>query len=300
MITFQWSLVLQQSDLVTSRKGQGTRIVEWIVLLLIGITASSLGSLIGLGGGIIVVPALLYLATVPGFAHITPQVAVGTSLFTMIFTGLSSTLAYMKHKTVDYKSGLIFLIGSGPGSILGAWVTESLDLHSFNLFFGGFFILLVSVVLALKDNLKPLPFRKEKGVVRRFTDNTGQTFEFGFNLVAGIVISFIVGFISGIFGVGGGSLMVPTMILVFFFPPHVAVATSMFMIFPTSILSSITHITLGNVNWLLALALVPGAWIGANIGVYLNSKLKSKTIVLLLRTILVVVGIRLIYQGITG
>jgi uncharacterized membrane protein YfcA len=116
----------------------------------------------------------------------------------------------------------------------------------------------------------------------------------------GVIISFIVGFFSGIFGVGGGSLMVPTMILVFFFPPHVAVATSMFMILPTSILSSITHVTLGNVNWLYALALIPGAWIGAKVGVYLNQKLRSKTIVLLLRTILIIVGIRIIYEGIFG
>lgn len=273
--------------------------MEWFVLLIVGIAASSLGSLIGLGGGIIVVPALLYLTTLPGFVHITPQTAVGTSLFTMIFTGLSSTLAYVKHKTVDYKSGLIFLIGSGPGSILGAWVTEALDLHSFNLYFG-IFILFVSVVLMVKDKVKPLPFRKDKGIIRTFTDNTGKTFEFGFDPAVGIVVSLIVGFLSGIFGVGGGSLMVPTMILVFFFPPHVAVATSMFMILPTSILSSITHIALGNVNWLLALALVPGAWIGAKVGVYLNTKLKSKTIVLLLRTILVIVGIRLIYQGMIG
>ncbi len=273
--------------------------MEWIILVIIGLLASSLGSLIGLGGGIIVVPALLYLATLPAFGHISPQVAVGTSLFTMIFTGLSSTLAYMKHKTVDYKSGLIFLIGSGPGSIIGAWVTERLDLHSFNIFFG-LFIIFVSVVLLLKDKLKPIPYRKDKGIVRTFTDNNGKTYEYGFNPIIGVLVSFVVGFLSGIFGVGGGSLMVPTMIMVFFFPPHVATATSMFMILPTSILSSITHITLGNVNWLYALALVPGAWIGAKVGVYLNMKLKSKTIVLILRTILVVVGVRLMYQGITG
>lgn len=272
--------------------------MEWLILVLIGIAASSLGSLIGLGGGIIVVPALLYLGSLHGFPQITPQVAVGTSLFTMIFTGLSSTLAYVKHKTVDYKSGLLFLIGSGPGSILGAWVTEALNLHSFNLLFG-LFILFVSVVLLLRDKLKPLPYQKDRGIVRQFTDNTGQTFEYGFNPVAGMMIAFVVGFLSGIFGIGGGSLMVPTMILLFFFPPHVAVATSMFMILPTSVLSSITHIFLGNVNWYLALALIPGAWIGAKVGVYLNSKLKSKTIVLLLRTVLVIIGIRLVYQGIT-
>ncbi|MFB3170573.1 sulfite exporter TauE/SafE family protein [Neobacillus sp. 179-C4.2 HS] len=273
--------------------------MEWIVLVLIGIAGSSLGSLIGLGGGIVIVPSLLFLGSLSTFGYISPQTAVGTSLFTMIFTGLSSTLAYMKHKTVDYKSGLIFLIGSGPGSILGAWVTEILDLKSFNLFFG-IFIIFVSFVLLLKDKLKPIPYRKDKGIVRSFTDNTGKIFEYGFNPVMGVIISLIVGFLSGILGVGGGSLMVPTMILFFFFPPHVATATSMFMILPTSILSSITHITLGNVDWLLALALVPGAWIGARVGVYLNTRLKSKTIVLLLRTILIIVGIRLIYEGIMG
>jgi uncharacterized membrane protein YfcA len=172
-------------------------------------------------------------------------------------------------------------------------------LHSFNIFFG-VFIIFVSIVLLLKDKLKPIPYHKDKGIVRTFTDNGGNTFEYGFNPYIGILIAVIVGFLSGIFGVGGGSLMVPTMILVFFFPPHVAVATSMFMILPTSILSSITHVTLGNVNWLYALALVPGAWVGAKVGAHLNTKLKSKTIVLLLRTILVFVGIRLIYQGIVG
>ncbi|MBM7651947.1 sulfite exporter TauE/SafE family protein [Neobacillus cucumis] len=273
--------------------------MEWIILILIGIAASSLGSLIGMGGGIVVVPALLYLATLPTFSHLTPQVVVGTSLFTMIFTGLSSTLAYMKHKTVDYKSGFIFLIGSGPGSIVGAWVTEKLDLHSFNIYFG-VFILFISAVLVVKDKLKPIPFRKDKGIIRTYTDNSGTTFEYGYNPILGILIAFIVGFLSGIFGIGGGSLMVPTMILLFFFPPHVATATSMFMILPTSILSSITHISLGNVNWLYALALIPGAWIGARVGVYLNTRFKSKTIVLLIRTILIVVGVRLIYQGITG
>ncbi|MEH7481621.1 sulfite exporter TauE/SafE family protein [Neobacillus drentensis] len=273
--------------------------MEWIILVVIGLIASSLGSLIGLGGGIIIVPSLLYLSTLSAFGHITPQVAVGTSLFTMIFTGLSSTLAYMKHKTVDYKSGLIFLIGSGPGSILGAWVTEGLHMKTFNIFFG-LFIIFISIILLLKDKLKPIPYRKDRGIIRTFTDNAGKTFEYGYNPMIGVLIAFVVGFLSGVFGVGGGSLMVPTMILVFFFPPHVATATSMFMILPTSLLSSITHITLGNVDWLYALALIPGAWIGAKVGVILNTKLKSKTIVLILRTILVIVGIRLIYQGIFG
>jgi len=54
------------------------------------------------------------------------------------------------------------------------------------------------------------------------------------------------------------------------------------------------------VNWLYALALVPGAWIGAKVGVYLNTRFKSKTIVIIIRATLIIVGVRLIYQGITG
>lgn len=274
--------------------------MEWFVLVLIGLLASALGSLIGLGGGVIVVPALLSLGAFTGaFGEITPQVAVGTSLFTMIFTGLSSTLAYLKHKTVDYKSGLIFLIGSGPGGILGAWLNKELDLNSFNIYFG-FFMIFVSIVLMIKSRLKPLPYQPGKGINRTFTDPSGETYQYGFSPILGILISFAVGFLSGIFGVGGGSLMVPAMIVFFFFPPHVAVATSMFMIFPSSLLSSITHIGLGNVDWFIALALVPGAWIGAKIGVLLNSKLKSSTLVILLRLILIIVGVRMIYQGFWG
>lgn len=273
--------------------------MEWILIILLGVAASALGSLIGLGGGIIVVPALLYLGTLGIFPDITPQQIVGTSLFTMIFTGASSTAGYIKHKTVDYKSGLIFLIGSAPGGIFGAWMVKHLDVHTFNLYFG-MFVLFVSAVMVIQNRIKPLPYKKDSGFAMAYTDHSGKTFEYGFNPFLGMAISLVIGFISGIFGVGGGSLMVPAMILLFFFPPHVAVATSMFMIFLSSIISSAAHIALGNINWLYAAALVPGAWIGAQIGVHLNRRLQSKTIVLILRVILVIIGLRLIYEGIMG
>lgn len=81
-----------------------------LILLILGILAGIIGSLVGLGGGILIVPALTYLAEImPAFHLVTPQVAIGTSLFVIIFTGLSSSLSYMKYKLVDYKSGLIFL-----------------------------------------------------------------------------------------------------------------------------------------------------------------------------------------------
>ncbi|WP_077215432.1 sulfite exporter TauE/SafE family protein [Bacillus dakarensis] len=274
--------------------------MEWLILLMIGLAAGTIGALMGLGGGIIVVPALLYFSTYTNLlGEITPQVAVGTSLLIMIFTGLSSTLSYMKHKTVDYKSGMIFFIGSGPGGIVGAYVNKALDMTSFNIYFG-VFIIIISIVLMVRGKLKPVTLSVNGGVKRTFTDLHGETFQYGYQPVIAIIISFIVGFCSGIFGIGGGSLMVPAMILIFLFPPHVAVATSMFMIFLSAIVSSITHISLGNVNWMFALALVPGAWIGAKLGAFVNQKLGSATLVLLFRLFLLFIGIRLIYEGVTG
>lgn len=275
-------------------------IMEWIILVLIGLVASSIGSLIGLGGGIIIVPALLYIGTYTNLlGDIPPQIAVGTTSLILIVTGLSSTLAYLKHKTVDYKSGLIFFIGSAPGAIVGAWVNKALDVHSFNLYFG-IFMIFVGILLIVKNKLKPLKLNKDKGIVRTFTDPSGEIHQYGFSPLLGFVITFIVGFASGLFGIGGGSLMVPAMILIFMFPPHVAVATSMFLVFLSALVSSATHISLGNVNWWFALALVPGAWFGAKIGAYLNTKLKSNTLINILRAFFIIMGLRLIYQGIFG
>lgn len=272
--------------------------MEWVLLFLIGIAAGTLGSLVGLGGGIVVVPALIYLGTfIPHLGDITPQVAVGTSLIVVIFTGLSSTLAYMKYKTVDYKSGLLFFIGSGPGGIVGAFVNKTMDVQSFSLYFG-IFMIFISIILMVRGKIKPFKASEGKYHYKRsFMNDEGIESYYGFNPIISLPIAFIVGFISGLFGVGGGSLMVPAMILLFMFPPHIAVATSMFMIFLSAITSSIAHISLGNVNWLLTLVLVPGAWLGAMLGAKINTKLKGNTVINLLRIILIILGLRLIFQG---
>ncbi|MBO8176260.1 MAG: sulfite exporter TauE/SafE family protein [Bacillus sp. (in: Bacteria)] len=274
--------------------------MEAIVLIVCGLLAGALGALVGLGGGIIIVPALIYLGSyTPLLKPISPQVAVGTSLLIMIFTGLSSTLSYMKHKTVDYKSGWIFFLGSGPGAIVGAWVNQTLKMSTFNVYFGSFMIF-VALLLMFKNRLKPVQGLFNQTIKRTFMDGEGHTYEYGYHPLMGILISFIVGFCSGIFGIGGGSLMVPAMMLIFLFPPHVAIATSMFMIFLSALVSSTMHIWLGNVNWTYALFLIPGAWIGAKVGAWMNTKLKSDTLVSILRIILILIGLRLIYQGIVG
>lgn len=274
--------------------------MEWVILIIVGVFAGTLGSLVGLGGGIIVVPMLLSLGSyLPSFNDVSPQVAVGTSLLVVIFTGLSSTLTYMKFKKVDYKSGLIFFIGSGPGSIIGAYVNKLFNTSSFSIWFG-LFMIFVSILLMIKGKLPQLKQRQGKKVIRPYIGEDGNEYTYAYQPIPGVIISFVVGFISGIFGIGGGSLMVPAMILLFMFPPHIAVATSMFIIFLSSVISSITHIALGNINWLFAAALVPGAWIGGRVGAIISTKMQGKTIINLLRIVLIIAGFKLIYEGFFG
>jgi uncharacterized membrane protein YfcA len=267
--------------------------LEYVLLLFVGLLAGTIGSLVGLGGGIIIVPLLIGLGTISSLQSISPQLAVGTSIITVVFTGLSSTLTYMKHKRVDYKIGLILFAGSGPSSMIGSWANKFLKPNSFSLYFG-LFMIAVAVLLMVKNKWKPLPLSDKARVRSTFTTSEGESVTYGFQPLPAILISCTVGFISGLFGIGGGSLLVPAMILLFAFPPHVAVATSMFIVFLSAIVSSVTHIYLGNVDWLYALVLIPGAWFGGKLGAFINTRISGNAVVTVLRITLIIVGARMI------
>jgi uncharacterized protein len=275
-------------------------VVEYVLLVVIGLASGIVGALVGLGGGIILVPATLYIGVNLGMiGGITPQSVVGLSVIMMIFTGLSSTLAYMKMKTIDFRSGFIFFIGSVPGTLLGAFVNKGLDLPSFNLYFG-ILLIILSILLLVRNYLKPVNWFVNNGKQQTFTDKTGETFIYGYPVWFALLLTFFVGFSSGLFGIGGGSILVPAMILLFLFPPHVAVGTSMFMVLLSALVNSVTHISLGNVPWLYTIPVIPAAYIGAKIGARLNQRMKSETLVIALRIVLLLFGIRSIIDGILG
>jgi uncharacterized membrane protein YfcA len=275
-------------------------VVEYVLLVVIGLASGIVGALVGLGGGIILVPATLYIGVNLGMiGGITPQSVVGLSVIMMIFTGLSSTLAYMKMKTIDFRSGFIFFIGSVPGTLLGAFVNKGLDLPSFNLYFG-ILLIILSILLLVRNYLKPVNWFVNNGKQQTFTDKTGETFIYGYPIWFALLLTFFVGFSSGLFGIGGGSILVPAMILLFLFPPHVAVGTSMFMVLLSALVNSVTHISLGNVPWLYTIPVIPAAYIGAKIGARLNQRMKSETLVIALRIVLLLFGIRSIIDGILG
>lgn len=114
----------------------------YFILFTLGLIAAIIGSLIGLGGGVIIVPALLLFQEHFGaLSHITPQIAVGTSIVIIIFTATSSTLTYAKKRKVDVGSGLFFFLASGPGAMLGAYINQFFSealffkkLHSYSIY----------------------------------------------------------------------------------------------------------------------------------------------------------------------
>lgn len=272
--------------------------MEFVLLFIIAMCSGIVGALVGLGGGVILVPATLLVGVSLGFIpDITPQTVVGLSVIMMIFTGLASTISYMKSGTVDFKTGFIFFIGSVPGTMIGAYINKGLDLPSFNLYFG-ILLIILAIILLVRDYLKPVKWFVEHGTKRTYTDKDGQTFIYGYPIWFAFLLTFFVGMCSGLFGIGGGSMIVPAMLILFLFPPHVAVATSMFLVFLTSLVNSGSHIYLGNVPWLYTLPVIPGAYIGAKLGAKLNKKLNSKTLVVALRFVLLLLGIRSIVDAI--
>jgi uncharacterized membrane protein YfcA len=268
--------------------------MEWLLLVLLGLIAAVFGSIVGLGGGIIIVPALLLVSPALIGQQLDHATAAGISLSVLIVTALASTLSYKKRGIIDLRSGLLLFASSGPAAVAGAALTGKLNAGSFNLAFG-FFMLFMAVLLIVRDRMKP--FTKEWAIKRTITDSSGQLHSYSYGKLPMLAIGACVGLISGLFGIGGGSLFVPVMVLLFRFPPHVAAATSMFVIFLSSIVGSGMHAALSEVNWLLVLALAPGAWLGGVIGAAIAVRMSGKGLMWLLRATLLALAAKMIYDG---
>lgn len=266
----------------------------YIFLLLIGIVAAAFGSLVGLGGGIIIVPSLIFLEPILLHQGITTSIAVGTSLFVLIITALSSSLTYIKEKRVDFRTAWLFFITSGPGAILGALLTNTLNPNQFQLWFG-FLMLVIATMMVVKPYMKPININWKFQTT--YTDPQGVSSTYGYHFIPILVMGLMVGLVSGLFGIGGGSLFVPLMVLLFAFPAHVATATSMFVIFLSSITGSVTHIWAGDISWFSVMLLAPGAWIGGKLGAKLALRLSSEKLLWILRSTLLILAFRMIWEG---
>lgn len=268
-----------------------------IVLFLAGFLIGTLGTLIGAGGGFLLVPLLLF--THPGMS---PELVTAVSLVIVACNAVSGSIAYARSGRIDYKAGLLFAAATIPGSILGVYVTKYIPANAFNVLFG-IILLGLAVFLFLKKQQPAALTANANEAGKSFkhhtlTDKENVKYSYSYNQYTGIAISVAVGFLSPLLGIGGGIIHVPALVHWLRFPVYIATATSHFILAIMATVSVVVHAFQGNYNdpyilnmivW-LGLGVIPGAQIGA----LLSHKIKGDIIVKALAVCLALVGLRLL------
>jgi uncharacterized membrane protein YfcA len=256
-----------------------------ILLPLLGFLIGTVASMVGVGGGVFIVPLLTLLY------EFSPSEAVGTSLATIIFTSLASTANYSRQKRIYYKTGLVLALTTIPGAFLGAYLTSIIEERLLGLIFG-LFIFFVALRMIFKLSFS----RTKQSHTEKSAHSESSLFESRRKISLGVALSFFGGLSSGLLGIGGGSLLVPIMVLAMKMPMHTAVATSMFTMIFTSTSGVMQHFRQGNIVFEYVLPLVLGTIFGAQLGAYTSKKISSGNLRTIFGIVLVIVSIRMILK----
>jgi len=266
-----------------------------VELLALGVVVGGYGTLVGAGGGFLMVPALLLLFRFP---H---HLAVGTSLTAVCLNAAAGAFLYFRQGRIDLRSGVQFAAATVPGAVGGVYLLRLLSPRFFELVLGGLLAAL-GAFMALRpvsSGAGPARGFVEGGspagmVERELVDRQGCRFTYRFAWWRGIVLSLAVGLMSSLLGIGGGPLHVPGMVFLLGFPVHVAVATSLFVLAFSALVGSALYLLHGQVAVGPALLLGIGAIAGARVGAGLAGRLRSGPILRLLAAGLILIGVRLV------
>lgn len=246
--------------------------IEQLWLIPLGFVAGILGSIIGLGGGIIVVPVLTFF----GFS---PTLAASNSLFAAFSNAVGSTVSYSRQKRIDYSLGLKLGLLSIPGTVLGAYLSSDITPVIFKILFG---LVLISsaVYIFMRKNIET----KEKNLTKQM-------------IVFVISASFFAGIISSFFGIGGGIVFVPLMVVGIGMTMKNAAPTSQFILLFASLSGIITHSILGHPDFLQAGLLAAGAFVGGIIGARISLDIKERSLQILVSAIIIIAAIKLFFDS---
>jgi len=264
--------------------------MQYLWLIPLGVLIGACGTLIGAGGGFVLMPILLLV-----YPADSPALLTSISLAVVFFNAASGSWAYHRMRRIHYKSGWLFSAGTVPGAILGALTANYIPRRLFNAVFG-FLMLGASAYLFLYPDKK----RARKNAECDSSSGRGESYggneQFSYNRALGVVLSLGVGYVSSLLGVGGGIIHVPTLVNLFNFPVHIATATSHFILAITAFTGSIVHVASGTFTgglWrtvLLAIGVLPGAQLGAK----LSSRVPGNWIIRGLALALALVGLRIL------
>jgi len=258
-----------------------------LALALFGVIVGALGTLIGAGGGFLLMPLLVFLYPLDSASILT-----GISLSVVCANAISGSFAYARMRRIDYRSALIFAAAGLPGSILGAWATHFIDRRVFDPMVGAFLIA-GGVFIAIRP-VGPRP--EATSGTRTLVERDGTTHVFTPRVWLGALMSVGVGFVSSLIGIGGGIIHVPAMVYLLGFPTHVATATSHCVLAILSLAGVLVHLHDGTLRPGIT-RIVPvaaGVLFGAQIGARISSRVHGRWILWGLAMALASVGLRLV------
>lgn len=270
----------------------GTFAISTILLFIaLGSLAGFLAGLLGIGGGIILVPLFLWTFDAAGFApEILVHTAFGTSLAVIIPTALSSTFGHRKRGNVEWHQVFYLCLGGFFGALSGAWLASLLSGDWLKGLFG---IMQIAVALQMIIFHPRLPPECDRAMSK-------------WPLAA---VGFAGGVFSAFFGVGGGVIAVPLMVIVLCFPIHLAVGNSSALIVVSSLSGTLSYMyhgwgstllpafSIGYVNLLVFILVAPFSIGMARLGVRVATRTSHDRLVKVFAGLLVLVGVRMIYRA---
>ena len=275
------------------------------LIFILSLVVGVLSGLFGVGGGFLMTPFLIFLGVPPAYA--VPNEAnniLGTSIS-------GSTTHYLKG-TLDYKMGLMIVIGGVAGTILGI-ITFSYfkDIGKINIVISLSYMYILAIVgtIMLVQGVTEIDRARRKIIVKkklhshfwihglpfRMRFKKSQLYESAFTP---IIIGLVVGFIAAIMGVGGAFILVPAMIYIIGMPTRLIPGTSLFVtIFVSAIVTVLHAFNYGSIDLALVIILILGSILGVQIGQKLSEKVDSTQFKTILAALLLLVGIAIAYDA---
>lgn len=258
-----------------------------LILVLVSLLVSTLGTIVGFGGGIFLVPILVT------FFHYPLHLAVGSVMIALVPSAILTTFFNSQKGMIDFKTGILLELPTIAGTIFGSFLLAWITVRKLEEFFA-LGVMLLGVSFLIKKNTKNTSpfFTRLNRLPPRFVIKN-RTLQSAYKASLWVLLAFggFAGTIAGLFGVGGGFLKTPILIKVIGMPVKVAAGTGLFMIVITSITGSITHYMLGHIIWEKSWPIMLGFVLGALVGKIINTNLKDKLIGRLIGMSLLIVSL---------